>query len=209
MNRLTTFIQNLKSDIYHEILQSERWSACNIDNTKFVFDAVKTILSLNLVGLKVLDIGFGQGESLELFTSEKALVTGICLSEPELIEAQKKGFDVCIMDQSFMTFEDGIFDFIWSRHCLEHSFMPYYSLTEYYRVLKAGGYVYIEVPAPDTPTNQQDNPNHYSVLGQSMWLSLIKRTGFTIIDSAKLRGRLLQTGEEEVYFSFILRKVIS
>jgi hypothetical protein len=45
-------------------------------------------------------------------------------------------------------------------------------------VLKPGGLLYLEVPAPDTGCNHQRNPNHYSVLGKSMWLELIRRAGF-------------------------------
>ena len=40
------------------------------------------------------------------------------------------------MDQSFLDFADDYFDFVWCRHCLEHSIFPYFTLQEIYRVIK-------------------------------------------------------------------------
>ena len=81
------------------------------------------------------------------------------------------------MDQSFLEFADNYFDFVWCRHCLEHSIFPYFTLQEISRVIKPEGYLYIEVPVPDTSCQNQTNKNNYSVLGKSMWLDLIKRSG--------------------------------
>ncbi len=86
------------------------------------------------------------------------------------------------MDQSFLDFEDESFDFIWCRHCIEHSVFPYFTLSEIFRVLKSKGYLYIEVPAPETSCKHQANKNHYSVLGKQMWLELFKRTGLIVLD---------------------------
>ncbi len=86
------------------------------------------------------------------------------------------------MDQSFLDFNDEEFDFIWCRHCLERSISPYFTLSEFFRVLKPNGYLYVEVPAPDTVCNHQKNQNHYSVLGQSMWVELMQRSGFKVLN---------------------------
>ena len=80
------------------------------------------------------------------------------------------------MDQSFLEFADNYFDFVWCRHCLEHSIFPYFTLQEISRVIKPEGYLYIEVPVPDTSCQNQTNKNNYSVLGKSMCLDLIKRS---------------------------------
>jgi ubiquinone/menaquinone biosynthesis C-methylase UbiE len=207
MERLVSFIDKLKSDVFSETLQSERWDFYNVQNTDIIIRTVKLILSYDFKKKNVLDVGFGSGNSLELFKKEGALVTGIGLSQVDLSVCKEKGFDVHIMDQSFMTFENETFDFIWSRHCLEHSFMPLYTLHEYYRVLKKGGYVYVEVPAPDTMFNHQNNPNHYSVLGKSSWLSLMRKTGFTVVDEKSLDLQaMIKIGGRDVYFMFILKK---
>lgn len=106
----------------------------------------------------------------------------IALNDKDVLECKQKGYEVYEMDQSFLDFNEEEFDLIWCRHCLEHSIFPYFTLIEFFRVLKHNGYLYIEVPAPDTSANHQTNQNHYSVLGKSMWIELIKRVGFKILD---------------------------
>jgi SAM-dependent methyltransferase len=69
---------------------------------------------------------------------------------------------------------------LFCRHSLEHSPFPYITLLEYNRVLRPNGYLYIEVPAPDGDRPHEENRNHYSILGRSMWLSLLKRSGFDV-----------------------------
>jgi hypothetical protein len=47
-------------------------------------------------------------------------------------------------------------------------------------VLKPNGLLYIEVPSPDSDRTHETNKNHFSILGKTMWLSLLQRTGFTV-----------------------------
>jgi hypothetical protein len=49
---------------------------------------------------------------------------------------------------------------------------------EYNRVLKQGGKMYIEVPAPNCERQHEFNLNHYSILGEAQLLALFMRTGF-------------------------------
>jgi hypothetical protein len=51
---------------------------------------------------------------------------------------------------------------------------------EYNRVLKQGGKIYIEVPAPDCDRRHEFNLNHYSILGASQLVALLQRTGFSL-----------------------------
>src|SRR3989339_1106644 len=131
-------------------------------------------------GACTLDIGCGQGVALKIFAARELQPVGITLNEADLTACREKGFEVACMDQSFLDFPDGHFDLVWCRHCLEHSIMPYFTLSEIYRVMKPSAHLYIEVPAPETICRHQANLNHYSVLGKEMWLELIRRTGFTI-----------------------------
>ncbi|UCF92989.1 MAG: class I SAM-dependent methyltransferase [Desulfobacterales bacterium] len=126
----------------------------------------------------ILDVGCGQGLALELFANHGFIPIGITLEKEELKICRQKGFEVYAMDQSFLDFANESFDFIWCRHCLEHSIFPFYTLGEFFRVLKSKRFLYVEVPAPDTSCEHQTNQNHYIVLGQSAWIELIKRTGF-------------------------------
>jgi hypothetical protein len=71
-------------------------------------------------------------------------------------------------------------------------------------VLKPAGYLYIEVPSPDSACAHQTNPNHYSVLGKSMWAELIKRTGFLLLDVVDIAFTTLAGPDQ--YWAFIQQK---
>jgi 2-polyprenyl-3-methyl-5-hydroxy-6-metoxy-1,4-benzoquinol methylase len=131
---------------------------------------------------RILDIGCGQGVALTPLRERGYHATGITLNDTDVAICRAKGFDVHKMDQSFLEFGAASFDIIWARHVAEHSIMPYYTLTEFRRVLKTSGLMYFEVPGVNT-TGHERNPNHYSVLGQQMWLSLLERSGFRTLET--------------------------
>src|SRR5207237_559665 len=97
-----------------------------------------------------------------------------------------KGLDVRQMDQNFTDIADSEFDLLWCRHVLEHSVAPLFTLTEYRRMTKPAGLVYVEVPAPDTSARHEENPNHYSVFPRSAWLNLFRRAGFIVERSIEI-----------------------
>ena len=131
---------------------------------------------------KVLDVGCGQGVALKLFAAKGADAIGVTLNQTDVDVCRSLGYDVQCMDQSFLDFPAASFDAVWCRHCLEHSIYPYFTLSGFHRVLKPGGWLYVEVPAPDTASAHQTNRNHYSVFGKSMMASLIDRSGFRIAE---------------------------
>ena len=142
--------------------------------------------------------------TLSLFKKERFSAVGITLNSEDASVCRQKGYEVYEMDQSFLSFNHEEFDFIWCRHCLEHSIFPYFTLSEFSRVLKRKGYLYIEVPAPDTICNHQKNKNHYSVFGKSMWAELIERSGFDIIDFMDIKVPL--KAGTDFYLAFIQQK---
>jgi SAM-dependent methyltransferase len=196
--RLENFLAKIRIDIYPE-------SSTQLHNelTQRMVDCVMQNGYLG-VGSKILDIGCGQGVALELFSKHGFYPVGITLGKEDLEICRKKGFEVYEMDQSFIDFGDGHFDFIWCRHCLEHSIFPYYTLSELFRVLKSKGCLYIEVPAPDTSCNHQTNRNHYSVLGKSMWRDLIARAGFHLLKIMELNFETALG--PDTYYTFIQQK---
>jgi SAM-dependent methyltransferase len=176
---LDSFLNALSHEVYPE-------APCEVHSV-ITGNVVAMLRDKGLIaaGMHVLDVGCGQGVALELFQEMGMEVTGITLGT-DCNVCRAKNFDVHQMDQSFMDFPAGKFDFLWCRHVLEHSFAPLFTLTEYRRVTKPSGLVYIEVPAPDTYAHHETNPNHYSVLPFSSWGNLYTKAGFNVMTAWKL-----------------------
>jgi SAM-dependent methyltransferase len=166
----------------------------------------------------ILDVGCGPG----LFLSgirERGYsgAFGVTLS-PEDAQAcraagrgpRAAGHGVIESDFSDIALPSRQVDFIWCRHSLEHSPYPLFTLFEYNRLLRPGGRMLVEVPAPDTMRRHEANPNHYSVLGVVMWLELFSRAGFVVerqaVEDETLRdtrdGRIV----EDRNLVFLVRK---
>lgn len=157
-------------------------------------------------GSMILDVGCGQGPALSFFAKHGMSPIGITLNDEDVRICREKGFNVLKMDQSFLEFEDKTFDFIWARHCMEHSIFPFFTLWQFNRVSKIGAWLYIEVPGPETGAQHETNLNHYSVLGRSAWVSLIRRSGYELLFTGDLNLDL--TAEmKDVYYNFIAKKV--
>lgn len=195
--RLHRFIERrLAEDIYPEHPDA--------GHTRITHDVLERINSKwGLRGMRVLDVGCGQGVALEKFTNYGAVVQGLAFGEDVGI-CRKKGFDVHEMDMSFLNFPDESFDLVWARHSLEHSLFPFFTVDVIHSVLKHGGVLYAEVPAPDTSANHQQNRNHYSCHTRSSWATLFERVGFTTIETFDLEVDLMCG--PDVWFSFTLQK---
>lgn len=156
-------------------------------------------------GATILDVGCGQGPALDWFTERLFQPVGITNNAEDLAACRERGHTARDMDMHDMTFAPESFDCVWARHVLEHSVAPLFVLTEFARLLKRGGILYAEMPAPDTACAHQTNANHYSVFPASCWKSLIERAGFEIMEERTIN---LGTGAgPDVYFSFIARKL--
>ena len=104
--------------------------------------------------------------------------------------------------------KDATVDLIWCRHCLEHSVYPLFTLYEFHRLLRNGGQVYVEVPAPDCDRKHEFNPNHYSVMGAQMWGALFQKAGFTITQANEQNLELFDNGVKatEKNYMFVIQK---
>lgn len=182
-------IDLLKIKFYNEwLIQSHVYDEGDSEFHKQITSQVVSqyIDPLNLPkNSKILDLGCGPGYFLdEMKTREYTNVVGVTLSPGDIEICEKKGHTIKAYDLSFLPQTDGYHDesvdFIFLRHALEHSPYPIISLIEYNRLLKQGGKIYIEVPAPDCDRQHEYNPNHYSILGANQLGALLIRTGFTI-----------------------------
>ncbi len=147
---------------------------------------------------QILDVGCGQGPALDALREMGFEATGITVNEEDLAVCRAKGHAVRNMDQSFLDFPSESFDLVWARHCIEHSFMPLFTLSGFKRVLKPGGHLYVEVPAPGTCCKHEENLNHYSVLSKTAWRSLLLRSGF-MIEAEDTIALTTPAGPDEYY----------
>ena len=194
--RLVSFVNKIEGETYPE--------APSFIHSEITGKVLDTLLPQYLIdhGARILDIGCGQGPALNIFRDKGyRSVVGITLNDEDVRICRENGHDVRKMDQSFLEFPDDSFDFVWARHVIEHSVFPYFTLTEFVRVLASGGMLYLEVPAPETSCHHETNPNHYSVLGRGAWISLLNRCGFIVRDDVRF-GFTTPMGPDE-YWGFI------
>jgi len=175
LTRLEHFLDKLAADVYPEIP-----SELHSEITLKALQKLEEFLPLQ-EGMKVLDVGCGQGPALEYFRSRRTDYLGVTLGEEDIVACRAKGYRVEKMDQSFLAVDNNSQDLLWARHVIEHSVFPLFTLHEFNRVLRPGGLLYLEVPAPETSCHHERNPNHYSVLTRGGWCSLLERSGFRII----------------------------
>ena len=183
----------------------------NTYHADLIPEMVKTFFSpMDLpIHYYILDIGCGGGMFMTLMKDAGYVnVIGITLSEEDAEVSGIKGHTVIKTDMSDMPIPDNMVDFIWCRHALEHSPYPLFTLYEFDRVLKAGGKMYVELPCPDQPRLQEANPNHYSVLGNMMWVGLFEKAGFKVTQANTININLKIDGKEvpESYYCFMVEK---
>ncbi len=188
-------MSQLVLDIYPEPVSEPHLSI-----TKMVVDRLVEIGAMHPQS-RVLDVGCGQGVALEAMAAHGIRGRGITLGQ-DLEVCRAKGLDVEAMDQSFMTYSDASFDVLWCRHVLEHSIFPLFTLSEWRRVLVPGGYLYCEVPAPETAAQHHANKNHYSMFSDAVWSELFARLQFTILWKQKL-DFTIPAGSDS-YFQYFL-----
>jgi len=134
---------------------------------------------------KILDIGAGPGYFLDSMKERGYTdLTGVGLSPGDNKICRDKGHTIKEYDMSFLPQQDGYtdesVDFIFCRHCLEHSPYPIFTLMEYNRILKQHHKIYIEVPQPNCERKHEYNSNHYSIMEANQIAALLDRTGFSV-----------------------------
>lgn len=199
ISRLVAFVDKIESETYPETP-----SFIHSEITGKVLDILLPQYNITQ-NSRILDIGCGQGPALDVFMDKGYFsAVGITLNDEDIRVCREKGHNVHKMDQSFLEFPEECFDFVWARHVIEHSIFPYFTLSEYGRVLVPGGLLYLEAPAPETSCHHETNPNHYSVLNRGSWNSLLARCGFKVLDEVKF-AFTTGMGPDE-YWGFICTK---
>ncbi|MBI2353843.1 MAG: class I SAM-dependent methyltransferase [Deltaproteobacteria bacterium] len=199
--RLLQFLEQVETETYPE-------TPMNIHSeiTELALQRLNDLYPLR-AGVKILDVGCGQGPALSYFQDSGAQTIGITLNQTDVDVCCSKGFDVRKMDQSFLDFEPQSFDIVWARHVIEHSVMPLFTLREFHRVLKPGGMLYLEVPGTDTAAGHAWNKNHYSVFSKSSWLALLAKGGFECTDGKEYLMTIGDNAGSDTYWGFYCRKL--
>jgi SAM-dependent methyltransferase len=129
----------------------------------------------------ILDIGCGPGIFMQAAKDLGYKNTiGITLSKEDVDMCLDSGHKAVLASMTDLPYKDSSVDFIWCRHALEHSPYPLFTLFEFHRVLCTGGQAFIEIPAPNNERAymHEFNPNHYSILGDRMWIALFGKAKF-------------------------------
>lgn len=151
-------------------------------------------------GQKALEAGWTPGHGAERLRNLGLDVQELCSGQSAAVTES----DVRVLaDPMFSNLPAADFDLIWSRQVLQQSLMPYPTLCEYRRLLKPGGHVYVELPAPDTARQHQTAPGNFSVMGQTQWVSLFLRAGFTVVWAVGMNYPVAEG--KDVYWAFLLQ----
>ena len=165
---------------------------------------IADLFSSHPVG-RVLDVGCGCGFCFDMFIKGGYNPIGLTTVSHEFEEVESRYPGSCIMmDMHEVGRFDEYFQGAWCRHIAEHSPAPGFFISQVYRSLKPGGWMYLEVPAPGTECKHEENPNHYSILGAEMWQQLITRAGFEMLDHFKFNFTT-KAGEDQ-YFCWISKR---
>lgn len=199
-------MNDLRSFMLARAVETRPEVRCDLHD-KTTFEMAEEVSKLLPSKGDVLDVGAGQGPALEWFTRNGFKVLGITTNQEDRIVCQNHGYTCLDMDQNDMPeLWTESFDLVWARHVLEHSIAPFWTLSEFARVLRPNGILYAEMPAPNTSAVHESNGNHYSVMDWKMWLELIHRSGFRVIEAKQMQLHIPNLGAD-LYFSFICRRL--
>ena len=165
---IDSYINKLYSDIYP---QPE-----DIGHTRLAQKVIDHWCSRMTTCHSVLDVGCGTGFCQPMFERWNIGYTGVALGE-DVVIAQGLNRNVAKMDFSFLDYDDNSFDWIFSRHSLEHSPMPLLTLMEWKRVAK--NWLGIVLPAPEWYTFA--GLNHYSVMNMAQIRNLLDVAGWNVM----------------------------
>lgn len=154
----------------------------------------------NLEGDKILDLGCGNGNIINLLKKErKADYFGLDISENMIEEAKKKcGEDVkfTVGDSENLPYQDGQFDIIICNASFHHYTQPEVAIKEIKRVLKSGGTLILGDPTVPELVRGLFNKmlpytdsGDFKIYGKKDILPIFEAHGFKIEDWKRLNYR--------------------
>ncbi len=162
---------------------------------------------------KLLDIGAGEGNLVYWKTWSSPGRSDIEMYALDLKRGTQfdsyKDFQICNLDAEPIKFRDGLFDAVLMSHVLEHIKDEKRLIGQIRRVLKPGGAVYMEIPAPATTAypsrtslaekgirvsilNFFDDLTHLRTFGLEEFSALVAGAGFGLIETGVIRNSLIE-----------------
>ena len=153
-------------------------------------------------GAKVLDAGCGAGIPISQRLSELFDVTGVDFSEAQIKFARENVPNAIFLceDMTELDFPENIFDGIVSYYSIIHIPREEHQslLTNFYRMLKPGGYALLCLGAEHLIDDFEDNffgaRMYWSHFDSETYLKMLKECGFTILWSRRVADSTCEGG---------------
>ncbi len=161
---------------------------------------------------KILDLGCGQGEFLNICQGKGLVCYGVDASSYAIEKAKKvKGkFFKLNLEKDKLPFSDESFDAVTAFDLIEHLKQPEFVFSEAVRVLRKGGLFFITSPNADFILANffgrfiPGDPTHVNIQGKDYWLKKLKAIGFKTIE---IKSCLLFGFPPSLNWRYYLRKL--
>jgi len=145
-------------------------------------------------GGRLLDVGCGNGERIELLRDLGWTVKGIDLDSRAVAAARGRGLDAEIGELAAMNFPSDSFDAVLMSHVIEHVPHPADLLAECARILKPGGRMVILTPNSESFGLDHygrcwrglEPPRHLQIFSRSALEQLARQAGLRLMRSRSL-----------------------
>ncbi|MFH1545413.1 MAG: class I SAM-dependent methyltransferase [archaeon] len=130
-------------------MDQKKWSSYFLNQSRALSENEETarIYSKPLNSCKkVLDIGCGEGITLQILKEKGVFSVGITINRDDSKKVNSKGLNVILADMHELPFKDESFDGVYLKDSFEHSFAPFIASREFSRVLKEKGKCVIVLP---------------------------------------------------------------
>jgi len=136
---------------------------------------------------RALSAGAGEGNELKIMADAGFNPLGTTMNKFNIVAAREKyGVEMLLTDMHFIDVPDTSFDFVYSSHSFEHSMFPLLALVEWSRILRHGGYLFIEYPNVAAPQEQALRSfYHVCNLSVELMTKLASVCGFSLVDHTR------------------------
>ena len=172
------------------------WLARLLSGQRATVDAMMRHLPRPKPGNRLLDIGCGNGDFLARARDGGWEVEGVEPDREAAQVARARGLSVHVGTVDAVRDQYESFDGITLSHVVEHVYDPVALLRECYKLLKPGGWIWVDTPNIDSLGNMHygknwrglEPPRHLVIFNRSSLLRSLARAGFTGMVDMPYRG---------------------